>query len=193
MDRWINEGMPLQRFLWRLAGVVVLAVTLYGFFTHVGHPGAAWWLVWLLLAVSVWLAQELLRWRLRYHVLEQRPITPVPRSSLPDFSAEWQREQFIRDHYTGSNEDAGAVDQWIKDVHQKLVSWNPKAARQFSAVSVPLTKAARLRSRAFYGPTVDLMTRLTEVDPILKRLKDHADRLAEIVSPTTSSGLSERS
>jgi hypothetical protein len=134
----------------------------------------------------LWLASEALRWRTRCRRLEQTQATAPSHTEViapPDLASEWAFEREIRDNDGRTDQD---VDEWIKHVEMKLLGWNPKAARYFAPTVVPPTPEAIRRTRAMLGgPTVDTLAefrRMNEGDPILTRLKKHADHLAEILS-----------
>lgn len=70
-EQWLLKGTRPWKIIPKLLSLVLAAVPLYGYFSHPGRPGAAWWLVVFLVLVVLFLGLDALRWRIRHNRIEK--------------------------------------------------------------------------------------------------------------------------
>lgn len=182
---WKRDFLPV------LAWVIAAAVFISGIWaleqdiiSHRTHGDViAWVLVSLLLLIIG-------QWIHMYRLTKEHSPDPPGR---PNFQPELEQERSLRENLVGTDADAGAVDDWIQRVHDKLEVWSPAAARKFKPVVVPRTADAAAAIVQQFGSTIATAEALAgnygkmyKTEPNLAKLNVYAERLTEIISPQES-------
>ena len=127
IERWLDEGWSPWRIAVGAGSLVALGVTVVGYVAHPRHPGAVWWLLAAVAVVAVWALLEMVRWRVRYKRLQQRPAGPEPLQPRYDQSPTYRHpvdsQSWITEHRVGV---FNPPDQEARRVRMYLVRMEPQ-------------------------------------------------------------------
>jgi len=152
---------------------------------HIPHWSPwAWAFLGLLLVLVIGFEGAVREFR-RLDVLVGISGPPNP----PDFTAEFAEEDRLYREYQRDSDHDEEIERWIVGVYEKLSVWSPAAARHFKPPELQHTPESVQRARsspmAAAAQMAAQMNPQPEPEPALRRLKLHAERLAEIVSPSS--------